>query len=196
MVLFLKEQLQNFQLFQILAEEPSKNLCVKTILEGAIPPQECGCNMGTKVLGEIDGKCTESCRSASKETAECCENKCITQSVMVDDKINKEALAEFFAPQGNTTNLQKVMQCDRFGEMMTMLKRLSLIIFDSIPVQANPSNKMICGVSANHANMITCTAWLILGECERVKETEKCIALKKTAELCVDFLEKEASKTN
>lgn len=52
-----------------------------------------------------------------KEDEDCCENRCITQSVLVDDGLNKEALAKFYEPQGTTTNLQKVELCERFGEV-------------------------------------------------------------------------------
>lgn len=48
---------------------------------------------------------------------------------------------------------------------------------------------MLCGLPENHAMVITCSGWLILAECESLNNTEKCIALKKTAEVCVDLLE-------
>lgn len=107
---------------------------------------------------------------------------------MVDGKINKEALAEYFVPHGSSTNLEKITRCERFGKTIAG-KTNTFRIFVSILVEANPTDEMLCGIPKNYANVITCTAWLILAECEKVKETEKCSSLKNLSESCVKVLE-------
>lgn len=104
----------------VFAVEISKDECVKMILES--PAQECGCIIFSGVFEKIEENCTELCQKTenSSEQANCCENRCIIQNAMVDDQINKEMLAEYLVPQGNTSNLQKITHCEHFSEITVL----------------------------------------------------------------------------